>query len=241
MRLILLCLSTLFLIACGNKPDQKTSEKKPTYDAIKIAGAMSNVMWKGELGGIINLDTVNNKKGLYALGPMAYLRGELLVNNGKSYLSTVTSDTSMKVEQTSAVSAPFLVYGNVNKWEQLNLPASVKNIKDLENFIKENTGDRKRPFAFKLAGNIKSGVIHIQNLAKGSKVSSPEEAHRGQVKYTLGQETVEIVGFFSTEHHGVFTHHDSNVHLHLITQDESKMGHLDEVAFDTMHLFLPLQ
>ena len=39
-------------------------------------------MWKGELSGTINLDTISNKKGLYGLGPESYLTGELLINNG---------------------------------------------------------------------------------------------------------------------------------------------------------------
>jgi acetolactate decarboxylase len=59
------------------------------------------------------------------------------------------------------------------------------------------------------------------------------------VNYSLGSEEVEIIGFFSTEHQAVFTHHDTYVHLHLMTKDESKMGHLDEVVFDEMKLYLP--
>ncbi|MBT3819061.1 MAG: alpha-acetolactate decarboxylase, partial [Lentimicrobiaceae bacterium] len=39
----------------------------------------------------------------------------------------------------------------------------------------------------------------------------------------------------------VFTHHDSNVHMHLITTDRRKMGHLDKVLFGSgdIKLYLP--
>lgn len=84
-----------------------------------------------------------------------------------------------------------------------------------------------------------SATIHIQNLPEGTKVSSPQEAHQGQTNYELFNENVEIVGFFSTQHKGVFTHHDSYVHMHLITKDESKMGHVDELEIRKLKLYLP--
>lgn len=65
-------------------------------------------------------------------------------------------------------------------------------------------------------GTVASAVIHIQNLPLGTKVSSPEEAHQGQRNYLIEEESVEVVGFFSTKHQGVFTHHNSFVHMHLI-------------------------
>jgi hypothetical protein len=57
--------------------------------------------------------------------------------------------------------------------------------------------------------------------------------------YNYQNEDAEIIGFFSTEHKGVFTHHDSFLHMHLITKDESKMGHLDELKIGKMKLYLP--
>jgi acetolactate decarboxylase len=226
------------LFSC-NSNTKKTDSQQDRYSDIKIAGAMKNVMWKGELGGVIKLDTIKNTSGLYALGPESYLTGEILINNGKAYVSRVLTDSTMVVEKTFNISAPFLVYGNVNEWQEIDLPKNIKTIKDLETYVNEKTTESKKPFAFKLSGQIINAAIHIQNLPKGTKVSSPTEAHQGQTNYNLQNENVEIVGFFSTEHKGIFTHHDSYVHLHLITKDESKMGHLDNVQFGNMKLYLP--
>ena len=214
---------------------------KPTKNDIKIIGEMKNVMWKGELAGTINLDTIKNKTGLYGLGPVEYLTGELLIIDGKSYVSTVTSDSTMEVDETYQVKAPFFVYANQADWNIEDLPSDIKTIKELEEFIDKKTFDFKRPFVFKLKGQVDSAGIHIQNLPKGTKVSSPEEAHQGQTNYLLKNSDVEIVGFFSTEHKGIFTHHDSNVHMHLITVDRKKMGHLDNVFFGngSIKLYLP--
>ena len=229
----------IVLLGCNSTSKKSNSEKSQDYADIKIVGAMKNVMWKGELGSSINLDTISDKKGLYGLGPVSYLTGELLINNGKSYVSKVTSDSTMTVEKNFKTFAPFFVYGNVTKWNEIELPSNVKSIKDLEEFIDEKTTEFKRPFAFKLIGQVSSAIIHIQNLPDGNKVSSPEEAHQGRINYDLQDEEVEVIGFFSTQHKGVFTHHDSFLHMHLIKKDESKMGHLDELKIRKMKLYLP--
>ncbi len=230
IKKILIGFLTIGILSCN-------SDK--TFSDINIVGAMKNVMWKGELSGIINLDTITNKKGLYGLGPESYLTGELLINDGQSYVSKVTSDSTMSVAKTFSVSAPFLVYANVFKWSEIELSSEIKTIKDIEKLVDEITIDLKRPFAFKLIGKVSRALIHIQNLPKGTKVTSPTEAHQGQTNYELKNEEVTIIGFFSTEHKGVFTHHDSNIHLHLITKNESKMGHIDEVEIKNMKLYLP--
>ena len=237
LKTVIIGILVLATISCNS--EEKEALKYDAYPDVKIVGAMKNVMWKGELGSSINLDTIEDKQGLYGLGPESFLAGELLINNGQCYLSKVTSDSTMSVEKTFNTSAPFLVYANVKEWEKINLPQDIRTIADLEGFIDNKSKESKRPFAYKLIGTIKNAVIHIQDLPSGAKVSSPEEAHQGQVKYNLGNENVEIVGFFSTEHKGVFTHHDSFLHMHLITQDESKMGHLDEVEINSMMLYLP--
>lgn len=236
---IALMLFAICLTKCISEKKESHNSNTESFSDIRIVGAMKNVMWKGELGGNINFDTISNKVGLYGLGPVSYLKGELLINNGKVYVSTVKSDSTMSVEQSADISAPFFVYTNVHEWNEIALPQSIKSIQDLESFITEKTTDIKRPFAFKLIGAITRAVIHIQNLPEGTLVSSPTEAHQGQVNYELEAESVDIVGFYSTKHKGVFTHHDSFLHMYLITSDESKMGHLDEVVFESMKLYLP--
>ena len=151
----------------------------------------------------------------------------------------MTSDSTMNVEKTFKTSAPLFVYANVTEWNEMAVPSDVKTIQDLVKFINDETAILKRPFAFKLIGHVSRAVIHIQNLPEGTTVSSPDEAHQGQINFDIANEEGEIIGFFSTEHKGVFTHHDSFLHMHLITHDESKMGHLDELEIGRMNLYLP--
>lgn len=241
MKKISFSIKSLFwgsLILCSCNIFAQTQKVKSD---VKIVGAMKNVMWKGQLIGIIYLDTIANKTNLYGLGPVEYLAGEILIVDGKSYKSTVTSDSTMKVEETYNIKAPFFGYSNVSKWTEQTLPDSIQTLQQLEKFLNKYTESLPRPFVFKLVGTVEQAKIHIVNLPKGSKVSSPVEAHKGQKNYVLENEQSTIIGFFSTEHKSVFTHHETFLHMHLITIDLQKMGHLDEVLFSkgTMKLFLP--
>ncbi|MFA7688283.1 MAG: acetolactate decarboxylase [Aequorivita sp.] len=232
----LLGLTILTLTSCTTKAQQTTHE-------VKIVSEMKNVMWKGQLYGNIHLDTIANKTNLYGLGPVEYLAGEILIIDGNSYKSTVTSDSTMKVEETYDIKAPFFGYANISKWTEQSLPDSIQTIQQLETYLDKVTKNSLRPFMFKLTGVVDQATIHIVNLPKGSKVSSPDEAHKGQKNYELQNEQVDIIGFFSTEHKAIFTHHDTFLHMHLISTDRQKMGHLDEVLFKkgTMKLYLPTE
>jgi acetolactate decarboxylase len=78
-----------------------------------------------------------------------------------------------------------------------------------------------------MAGRILNSTVHIMNLPTGTPVHEPADAHRHQVDYTIENDSVRILGFFSTRHQRVFTHHDTFLHLHLITADGRLMGHVD--------------
>jgi acetolactate decarboxylase len=214
---------------------------QPSMNAVKIVGQMKDVMWKGELYGKINLDTLTPKENLYGLGPVEYLTGEVMILDGKAYRSTVLTDSTMQVEETFAIKAPFFGYANIRQWEVRDLPRRIKTGKELEKYLDRITQSSPRPFMFKLEGVMDVGIIHIVNLPKGSTVSSPEEAHRGQQQYLITEEACEIVGFFSKEHQAIFTHHETYLHMHLITADRRKMGHLDTMLLKkgTVKLYLP--
>ncbi len=210
---------------------------------VKIIGEMKNVMWKGQLYGNINLDTISKKTNLFGLGPVEYLAGEILIIDGKSYKSSVISNTEMKVEETYHIKAPFFASTNIENWSERPLPNKIQSIQELESYLNKITKKSPRPFMFKLSGIVEKATIHIVNLPKGSKVSSPEEAHQGQTNYELENINSDIIGFFSTQHQAIFTHHDTFLHMHLITKDRQKMGHLDDVLFKkgSMKLYLPTE
>ena len=207
---------------------------------VHITGEMRNVMWKGQLEGNIYLDTIANKSNVVGLGPIEYLGGEIIAIDGKSYKSMVMSDSSMEVVETFNIKAPFFAHANISNWSEELLDVDIQTIQQLESFLDNKMSGSSQPLMFKLAGFVKEATIHIVNLPAGAKVSSPNDAHKGLVKYQMENQEAEIVGFFSKEHKGIFTHHDTYLHMHLMTKDKQMMGHLDELSIEMgkMRLFL---
>jgi acetolactate decarboxylase len=203
---------------------------------------MKNVMHKGELFATIDVDTLQNKTHLYALGPLEYLRGEIMIVDGKGYTSAVRNNKKMHVKETMKIRAPFLGYAHIEQWQETQLPDSILNSIQLENYLGRIAGNFSGPFLFRLTAFAESADIHVVNLPKGTSVSSPEEAHQGQQNYLIDNTTVEMLGFYSTQHKAIFTHHDTNMHIHLMTSDKKKMGHLEafKIRAGTARLYLPV-
>ncbi len=226
MKLKVVVLVLLSLFSC-----KQTENKNNTTNKVQVSGAMKNVMRKGQLYGTINLDTISNKEHLFGLGPIEYLSGEITIFDGVSYQSNVVTDTTMMVKENFNLKAPFFVYANASKWNEIQVPNTVADLIKLEDFLNKIPKKNVDPFAFKIEAVAEKANIHIVNLPKGTKVSSPEEAHQGQVNYDLINDSVDLIGFYSTQHKTIFTHHDTNIHVHLLTKDRKKMGHLESIEF----------
>jgi hypothetical protein len=68
----------------------------------------------------------------------------------------------------------------------------------------------------------------IASTDQGYQVTSP---HRELMRFfTLDSEPATILGVYSTTHGGVFTHHGQATHLHVVSDDERRSGHVDELA-----------
>ena len=198
---------------------------------VVITGAMRNTMFNGQLAGLIDMDSICGP-GAYGLGPLEYLRGELLVLDGHCYVSTATSDSTMKVEERRDVSAPFFVHQRVKGWIPVELPDSVIDLAGIDAFLTAAYGALGIPFAFKLTGIFKEIDVHIVDVPPGTEVHGPDDAHRGNKRYHILGAEAEAIGFFSTRHKAVFTHHDTNIHMHAITADRGWMGHVEAITFD---------
>ena len=235
-------LTKVFLVFVAVMLATGTSHAQRRNGDVIIVGEMKNVMWKGQLYGSIILDTIAKKEHLYGFGPVEYLSGEILIVDGVAYKSTVFDDTSMMVEQTYEVEAPFFAYANIYQWKEIPLPKEVKSLPQLETFLHEQTLSVGKPYFFKLSGIAEQAKIHVVNLPKGARVNTPDDAHLGRKSYELVNREVDIIGFFSTAHQTIFTHKDSYLHMHLLTKDKYAMGYLDELLFEegAMKLYLSL-
>ena len=110
----------------------------------------------------------------------------------------------------------------------------------MEDWIAEHIREDARAFGFTVDTHIKEANVHIQNLPDSVDVKSPQDAHIGQFKTRLTDRDVELVGFYSDDHHGIFTHHGTNLHIHLVDTKNNMTAHLDAMDMESANVHLPM-
>ncbi len=219
---------TLLILGCSAKTD--TSE-------VKIAGALRTIMMENKTGANIDLRDLKNQEHLYALGAVEGLQGEILVMNSEPILSQAIED-SFSIRNDFETKATLLVYTNVSEWSSQELEANLTN-QELEMLIKQmgSENNLSTPFPFKIEGYASKLNWHIVN---GNSGQSHEGHATSGYNNKLQSSEVEILGFYSEAHQGIFTHMGENAHLHFKTVDGSIAGHVDDLLLEKRSLlFLP--
>ena len=211
--------------------------KSTNSSSIKVVGEMRDVMWKGDLKGKIATDSLNNKE-TYGLGPIEFLKGEIVVFEGQSYVSKVVDSISHKVSKVPSVSAPFFVYSSNSDLKIVKFNRKNYTLKELEEYVNLVYKDYDQPLLIRIDGVFEDIKLHSVNLPEGKKVSSPDEAHQGLTQYDFKNISGSLIGFFSRHHKAVFTHHDSFFHAHFISEDREVLGHIDETDFNSSKVTL---
>lgn len=197
---------------------------------VKVAGAMKNIMQKADLSAYCLLDTLD-RTHLFGLGPVAGLKGELLILDGKIYSST-RSDNGLLNKQDQVNKASMLVYCYAKEWEKITVNVSIGNYAELEKIVAgkatEYGYDISVPFVFRIEiipGQADYHVIDWKDSVSHTAGNHKLFAYNG----TIRQKKINVLGFYSERDHGIFTHHSSNIHVHLVEDETGLVGHLDDI------------
>ena len=227
-RITIYILFVIFLVSCNSSTNTSS---------VKVVGEMRDVMWKGELKGKITTDSLNTKQ-TYGLGPVEFLKGEILVFEGQTFISKVIDSISHEVNKVPSVSAPFFVYSSNSNFKVVEFNRENYTLKELEDYINLIYIDYDQPLIIRIDGIFDNIKVHSVNLPEDKKVSSPDEAHQGLTQYDFKNISGSLIGFFSRQHKAVFTHHDSFFHAHFISNDREILGHIDELNLDSSKIKL---
>ena len=211
--------------------------KSTDTSSIKVVGEMRDVMWKGDLKGKIATDSLNSKE-TYGLGPIEFLKGEIVVFDGQTFVSKVIDSISHQVTKIPSVRAPFFVYSTNSELNVFEVTLENYSLKEIEEHIDSIYKNYDQPLLIRIDGVFNKMKLHSVNLPEGKKVSSPDEAHQGLTQYDFKNISGSLIGFFSRNHKAVFTHHDSFFHAHFISDDLKVLGHIDETDFNSSKVTL---
>ncbi len=246
-RSALACAAIVLVLPSGMpgvraEPQNPAADRKGTVCEVRWSGELKNVMMKGDLRGTIDLKALSKLPHVYAVGALEGLQGEVTILNSIPSLARIR-DGKVTVSQVAQGKACVLVYAQVKHWTDVPLPKSVRSLDQLEAFVVEAAKKEginvNRPFPFLVRGKLREAKYHV--LRHPGTLKDPHDLHeKAQVSFTVKGGAVELVGFYSDQHLGIFTC-GGNLHVHLRSADGKTSGHVDEVDLgNEMRLFLPI-
>lgn len=228
MKFILLFLASLCAVAAAH-----------SQLPVGVYGAMRRIMQDGNLSAAVSLDTLD-RTHLYALGPVAGLQGEIAVFDGRVY---VAHKRGNGVDTSSASpAAAMLVYSRVQRWKESPMGDTAAGLAAVQSAIeaaaKQQGFDLEKPFVFRITGRL-TGRAHVIHWEEGAEYTM--ENHK-QFAVSQPIDAPVLIGFYSRHHAGVFTHHSSLLHLHVVNPETGYVGHVDELRLGAdARLALPVE
>jgi len=216
-------------------------ERRPG-DGGGIDGVGMNVRWVGaqrdvlggDVEGKVDLRTLLAAPHLYALGPRAGVSGEITVLDGEPWIARVV-DRRVHVTADPDHRACFLVYDYVHAWRENVETESVDDEKQLTDVVLRAAAEAglaaDQPLIFLLRSPAATITFHVLDKRDGLP-HSPERHERAKVRFEVERQPVEVLGFCSSGHRGIFTPRDSDLHLHFRTLDGQTSGHVEHIALE---------
>lgn len=242
MKHLIFLLTIFFFTSCGTGI-KETTDAETHKLKVEYKGALKNIMHKGDLSAKADLKDFENSEHFYALGALENLKGEIQIFDSEPF-NTMVVDSVLSFDNSFNKKAALLVYASVNKWSSISIPDNLVTYEQLERFVEQSAKANKiqidEPFPFLLEGTLMSFDWHVINWKDGDTEHSHDKHISSGLNGTIENRKVELLGFYSDSHHAIFTHHTTNMHIHVKTVDNRIAGHVDGLTLGQgMMLKLP--
>jgi acetolactate decarboxylase len=234
------------LAACATTAFPSLQDGLLTY-----AGSQKTIFDTGKAEAKVPVSAMSGAPDIFGVGAVAGLDGEITIFEGKPYVTKVRGST-YTMDHSPDHMATFAVWTRQTSWIDQPVPSTVKGYLDVQNFVKARAAaagiDVSRPFPFQLVGIPTEVKWHINvDLTEGKPITN-ELFAKSKASYVLKNEPMDIIGFYSENHPGVFISAyapaigavKNAMHIHLVTRDGKSAGHIDNLVLGTgMTLRLP--
>jgi len=176
------------------------------------------------------------RKGVYAVGALEGLRGEITVADGEVWISEghVQHPVTTRGLATSA-QATVLFAAEVREWREIVVEADV-DPSELDAYVARQARavglDPNRPFPFVVEGGLRHLSMHV--LAGECPIRARMlDKEMTSPPYQLHSESADgrLVGLYATDSSGILCHMGSKTHVHaMIEQDGGLTGHAETVG-----------
>jgi len=201
-----------------------------TAHGVRWAGAQRDLL-SGDIRGHVDVSSLSTLPDLYALGPLEGVRGEVSIFQSRPSIARVEHGAVITTDGWR-VRACFLVWAQVPRWHARVAPAPIDDLEALAEeavaLAREQGIDVARPFPFHVAGVAHDATLHVLDKRDGLPHTA-ERHEQAKRRHRVVDADLELIGFYSRHHRGVFTPADSNVHAHVRVADGRASGHLERV------------
>jgi len=226
IALLLVFLVCAAASGCHSAPAARSGA---TDGKVMWAGAQHKAVHDGDVGAKVRLAELAQRPHLYAIGPLEGLTGEITVLDGQPTISTVERGI-FRTHASLDHGAAFFVWTYSADWKPAALPESVRTLEQLEVYLPQAARaaglEAGKPLAFRIEGSIENLNYHVLSPPLHTPPTF-EDHEQSKVHSSVTARTVRLVGFYSTEHRGVFTPGTSDVHVHFVTDDRRLAGHVE--------------
>lgn len=205
--------------------------------AVTAYGSFARMSHTGDASGKIALAELQGQKGLYGVGALQDLRGEVLIWDGRVLVSRGHATDGSVSSLTAGDKAALLATAKVSRWREIEVPRDFTQ-PDFEKFVKDQAKAADlaldKPFPFAVKGDVVNYAWHVVagSIAAGGAtgahgVSSQRHAN---LREFMGDriDSVVLAGFYSAaELEGAITHPGEQFHVHLADAAFKISGHVD--------------
>lgn len=213
----------------------------------KHFGHFMHMMHTGETAGQIQLSKLETSTGVWGVGALADLKGEIIQVDGKLLVS-LGSDAQGKVNPPkSNDSAVLWASAKVTQWVSAKVPSDM-NQAQFEAFAKEQAKaqklDLEQPFVFRVSGDYAHLIWHVVTgdkstgsgghgphgqVVQGGHGGGHANQQSGMKVFRNPQANGQLVGIYSgAKLEGVVSHPEERFHVHYIDKELTVSGHVDQ-------------
>jgi len=199
--------------------------------AVERWGTLREVLRLGQTEARVAVSELE-KPGLYGLGAMEGLSGELVILDGQAWVARPDEAGGTTTRPaTPSDRATFAVASVVESWTEHPLTGDLSGA-DLEQEVlrlaREQGFDAGTTFPFLVEGKFRELEAHV--LAGACPFASEEPLPEDEAPRRIRKKRSRgvLVGFHSGEPAGVISHHDSALHVHVLLDGRQRVAaHLD--------------
>lgn len=209
-------------------------------------GHFMHMMHTGETAGQVQLSKLDTASGVWGVGALADLKGEIIQVDGKLLVS-LGSDAQGKVHPPkSNDSAVLWASAKVNQWVSAKVLSDMSQAQ-FEAFTKEQAKaqklDLEQPFVFRVSGEYAHLIWHVVTGEKSASGGHGAHGHGAQGGHGGGhvnqqsgmkvfrnpQANGQLIGVYSgAKLEGIVSHPGERFHVHYIDNDMTVSGHVDQ-------------